>query len=182
MGNDREYKMNRCMTFAVAALALAALGGPAAGQVTGAGPATPGGAGTVGLGNHMGQNNMTQDEFNKVADYADNAKRLTKEDKAKGKTLKDLLAEDLANAAALAKSMPLSCDVTEAILAAEGPASLDGKTVDTKTYEAACANGMGYFLISQEPGKAVFRIKPLPSVQATSLNSELVTLLMPAHL
>ena len=49
--------------------------------------------------------------------------------------------------------MPLSCDVTEAILAAEGPATVDGKTVDTKTYEAACANGMGYFLISQDPGK-----------------------------
>jgi hypothetical protein len=140
------------MTFAVAALALAALGGPAAGQATG-GTGAPMGTGTVGLGNHMGQNTMTQEEFNKVADYADNAKRLTKEDKAKGKTLKDLLAEDLANATALAKSMPLSCDVKEAILAAEGPATMDGKTVDTKTYEANCANGMGYFLISPASSK-----------------------------
>ena len=51
-------------------------------------------------GNHMGQNNMTQDQFNQMADYADTAKRLTKEDKAKGKTIADLLAEDKAAATA----------------------------------------------------------------------------------
>jgi hypothetical protein len=142
--------MNRCITFAVVALALAALGAPAAGQASmGADAATR----AQPTQNHMGQNNMTQEQFNQLADYADQAKRLTKEDKAKGKTLKDLLAEDLASATALAKSMPLSCDVTEAVLAAEGPVVADGKTVNTKTYEAACANGMGYFLISQEPGK-----------------------------
>ena len=145
--------MNRCMTFAVAAFALAALGAPAVGQGAGVTMGPPGGSGAVAIGNHMGPNNMTQEQFNQLVDYADRAKRLTKEDKAKGKTLKDLLAEDKLNATALARSMPLSCDVTDAILAAQGPATLDGKTVDTKTYEAACANGMGYFLISQEPGK-----------------------------
>jgi hypothetical protein len=145
--------MNRCITFAVAAFALAALGAPAVGQGAGTAMGAPGGSGAVPTGNHMGPNNMTQEQFNELADYADRAKRLTKEDKAKGKTLKDLLAEDKVNATALARSMPLSCDVTDAILAAQGPATLDGKTVDTKTYEAACTNGMGYFLISQEPGK-----------------------------
>jgi hypothetical protein len=145
--------MKRCITFAVAALAMAALGGPAAGQGSGAAAGAPANSGGIPMGNHMGQNNMTQADFNKVVDYADEAKRLTKDDKAKGKTLKDLLAEDLASATALAKSMPLSCDVTQAMLAAQGPVTVDGKTVDTKTYEATCANGMGYFLISQQPGK-----------------------------
>lgn len=144
--------MNRYMTFTVAALAMAALGTPATAQAGGA-AASSAASGAQPMGNEMGQNNMTQDQFNQIADYADEAKRLTKEDKAKGKTLKDLLAEDKANATALAKSMPLSCDVTEAILAAEGPVTMDGKSVDTKTYEAACANGMGYYLISQDPGK-----------------------------
>ena len=146
--------MNRCVRFGMAALALGLLAFPAAAQSSGgAGPGTTvSTTGGITMSGHLGQT-LTQDDFNKLGDYADTAKRLTKEDKAKGKTLKDLLAEDLANATALAKSMPLSCEVTEAILAAEGPATLDGKTVDTKTYEAACTNGMGYFLISQEPGK-----------------------------
>ena len=110
-------------------------------------------SGAVPMGNHMGQNNMTQDQFNKIQDYADQARRLTKEDKAHGKTLADLLAEDKAAATALAQAMPLSCDVSQAILAAQGPVTVDGKTVATKTYETACTNGMGYFLISQTPGK-----------------------------
>lgn len=141
--------MKQIIALGAAVLALALLGSPALAQ------GGPSGVMSTGepITNHMGQNNMTQEQFNQLSEYADRAKRLTKEDKAKGKTLKDLLAEDTANATALVKSMPLSCDVTEAILAAEGPATADGKTVDTKTYEAACANGMGYFLISPEPGK-----------------------------
>ena len=145
--------MNRYMTFAVAALAIAALGTPATGQGAGSTAGAISGSGAMPTGNHMGQNNMTQDQFNQMADYADTAKRLTKEDKAKGKTIADLLAEDKAAATALTKSMPLSCDVTDAILAAQGPVTVNGKPIDTKTYEAACANGMGYFLISQDSGK-----------------------------
>lgn len=141
--------MKQIVALGAAVLAFALLGSPALAQ------GGPSGVMSTGepITNHMGQNNMTQEQFNQLSEYADRAKRLTKEDKAKGKTLKDLLAEDTANATALVKSMPLSCEVTEAVLAAEGPKTTDGKTVDTKTYEAACANGMGYFLISQEPGR-----------------------------
>jgi hypothetical protein len=96
---------------------------------------------------------MSQDQFNKLTDYADQAKRLTKDDKSKGKTLADLLAEDKVAATALVKAMPLSCEVTDALLVATGPAVVDGKNVDTKTYEATCSNGMGYFLISADQAK-----------------------------
>lgn len=142
--------MKQIITLGAAVLALAFLISPAAAQGAGA-PVDSSGR---SLGNHMGQNNMTQEQFNKIGDYVDQAKRLTKEDKAKGKTVADLQAEDKAAATALVKALPLSCEVTDAVLAAEGPVKgADGKDVDTKTYEVACANGMGYFLISQEPGK-----------------------------
>lgn len=143
--------MNRSITIAAAALATVAFCASASAQISPGGGAAPN-AGGVPSGNHMGQNNMTQDEFNQVQEYADEAKRLTKEDKAKGKTLADLLAEDKVTAEALAKSMPLSCEVDQAMLAAQGPVTVDGKQVDTKTYEVTCSNGMGYFLISQTPG------------------------------
>jgi len=138
------------MSLIAAAVAVAALSVPAAAQMPGTSP--PGASAGVPTGNHM-NGTMTQDQFNNLSDYADQAKRLTKDDKAKGKTLKDLLAEDLANATALAKSLPLSCEVTEAVLAAEGPVTVNGKSVDTKTYEVTCGNGMGYFLVTQPPEK-----------------------------
>jgi hypothetical protein len=96
---------------------------------------------------------MTQDQFNKLTDYAEQSKRLTKDDKAKGKTLADVLAEDKSAAIELVKSMPLSCDVSDAMLIATGPAVVDGKNVNTKTYEASCTNGMGYFLVSADQAK-----------------------------
>jgi hypothetical protein len=143
----------RLVVFAAAGIVACACWSPVFAQATGPGG---GGMGTPGgqpMGNHMGQNNMTQEQFNQVQEYADQAKRLTKEDKAKGKTLADLLAEDKAAAAAMTATMPLSCQVDEAMLAAQGPETIDGKTVNTKTYEAACANGMGYFLTALDPGK-----------------------------
>ncbi|MDE1985701.1 MAG: hypothetical protein KGJ28_04100 [Alphaproteobacteria bacterium] len=144
--------MYRSNMFVAAALAVVALGTAALGQAAGAAGGAISNSGAVPMGNHMGQNNMTQDQFNQVVDYADQSKRLTKEDKAKGKTLADVLAEDKSTAITLVKSMPLACDVTEAMLAAKGPVTTDGKTVNTKTYEVACANGLGYFLVSQDPG------------------------------
>jgi hypothetical protein len=103
-------------------------------------------------GSHMGSS-MNQEQFNKLSDYADQAKRLTKDDKAKGKTLEQVLAADKLAAVALTKSMPLSCEVTDAMRFAAGPETIDGKPVQTETYEAVCTNGMGYFLVSVNPGK-----------------------------
>jgi hypothetical protein len=129
------------MVIAVMSLAM-----PAAGQRT-----DPRAAGT-GMQNHL-NGNLTQEQFDKLQNYATDAKRLTKEDKAAGKTLEQVLAEDKAAAAALVTTMPLSCAVVSAMKVAAGPETVDGQTVQTTTYEAACSNGMGYFLISQAPAK-----------------------------
>lgn len=132
-------------------IAVIGLSATCAAQTIGAPGGTP--SNLPGGGNHMGTS-MNQETFNKLQDYADQAKRLTKDDKAKGKTLEQVLAEDKAAAIALTKAMPLSCDVVDAMRFAEGPDTVDGKQVQTETYEAACTNGMGYFLISVNPGKA----------------------------
>ncbi len=147
--------MNRFIFAMTAAFAVGALAAPAAGQGAppGAGSSAVSNSGAVPIGNHMGQNNMTQEQFNQLVDYADQSKRLTKEDKAKGKTLADLQAEDKANAVALVKSLQFTCEVQDAILAAEGPVTASGKKVDTKTFEVACASGLGFFLVSQDPEK-----------------------------
>jgi hypothetical protein len=145
-----EVKLKYFVATVATVIAAVGLSAPSMAQ---AAPAASGISGGVPMGNHMGQNNMTQDQFNKLSEYATESKRLTKDDKAKGKTLADLLAEDKLSAAALAKSMPLSCEVTDAMLVAEGPAEVGGKTVNTKTYEASCANGLGYFLTSADQAK-----------------------------
>lgn len=113
----------------------------------------PGQGITPGARAGIPQGQLSQEQFDKLQNYAQDAKRLTSEDKAKGKTLEQVLAEDKVAAVALAKSMPLSCEVIDAMRFAAGPETVDGKTVDTETYEAVCTNGMGYFLISQNPGK-----------------------------
>jgi hypothetical protein len=143
--------MKNVVASVAALIAVAGLSLPCLAQQT----PNPGGAAGGGptFNNHLGQNSMTQEEFNKLADYADQSKRLTKEDREKGKTLADLLAEDKAATIELTKSMPLTCDVSEAMQIAEGPAVIDGKNVNTKTYEAACTNGMGYFLVSPDKAK-----------------------------
>lgn len=142
--------MKRIVAAVAAILAIAALAEPGLAQ-QGAPPGAGGSAMPTG-GSHMGQA-LNQEQFNKLVDYADQSKRLTKEDKAKGKTLTDLLAEDKAAAIDLAKAMPLSCDITDAMLIATGPAVVDGKNVNTKTYEVSCTNGMGYFLVSTDQAK-----------------------------
>jgi hypothetical protein len=81
--------MYRSMMFIAAAIAVAALSTPANAQSASAAAGAAQGAQPVE--NHLGQNNMTQEQYNQFIDYVDQAKRLTKGDKAKGKTLKDLL-------------------------------------------------------------------------------------------
>jgi hypothetical protein len=130
---------------------LGAIAIPGMAQSGGGGPSTGANGSPIQPGTQMGTGNIGQEEFNKLQDYVDLSKRLSDKDKAKGKTLEQLLAEDKAAAAALAATMIPSCQTSEAILATEGSMTADGKTVDVKTYEVACANGMGYFLVSQEP-------------------------------
>jgi hypothetical protein len=141
--------MKWTIQFTALCLALAALTAPALAQSGGAGGALQS-SGAQPLGDHMGQNNMTQDQFNQLSDYVDQAKRLTKEDKAKGKTEDDLKKEDKAAAADLAKALAVPCDVTDAELVAQSSGGMRG-------YEAACGDGMGYFLVS-EPAKKSYAI------------------------
>jgi hypothetical protein len=112
----------------------------------------PGSAPATGTSAGIPQGQLSQEQFNKLQDYAQDAKRLTKDDKEKGKTLEQVLAEDKTAAIALAKSMALSCEVTDAMRIAAGPETVNGQTVQTQTYETVCGNGMGYFLVAQEPG------------------------------
>ena len=115
----------------------------------------PGGSDPTRMGGSVGPSRdlMGQEQFNALTEYADRSKRLTKEDKAKGKKLEDLLAEDKVFAAELAKILPLNCEVSDAIRTAQGPEVVNSRTVDTKTYETSCSNGMGYFLVTQDPEK-----------------------------
>lgn len=55
----------------------------------------------------------------------------------------------MSDAAALTKTLNLSCAVADAALLADGTAQVNGKDVHVRTYEAACASGLGYFLVDQ---------------------------------
>lgn len=61
----------------------------------------------------------------------------------------------LSDAAALTKSIALSCTVSDAKLLADGKADINGKSVHVRSYEAACSNGLGYFLVDQAPEPAI---------------------------
>lgn len=81
---------------------------------------------------------------------ADALKQRLKNSNNRGKTVSQLLAEDKADATALATSLNLSCTVVNGSLVAEDAAA------HTKTYEVACQSGPGYFLVkSDSPGPAV---------------------------
>lgn len=141
--------MNRIIAAAGLGLLLSATGISA--QTPGSSGGAPGsGSTTVQPGGQFGRT-MSAEDFNKLQDYAIQSKRLTAGEN-KGKTIEQLLAEDKAAATALTAKMPLACQVEKAMLAAEGPETVDGKTINTKTYETACANGMGYFLTERDAG------------------------------
>jgi hypothetical protein len=144
--------MKRNLAFAGLAMALAATSASAQSQGSDNNGGQPGVGGSSVTAGHAGPGNITPEQFNQLQDYANMSKRLNKGDADKGKTVDDLMKEDKAAATALTTSMPLSCQVDKAILAAQGPETVDGKTIQTTTYETVCSNGMGYFLISRESG------------------------------
>lgn len=70
--------------------------------------------------------------------------------KAPGKKSKAPSKEDiLRDATALTKASVPSCEVTDATLIADGTATINGKPVHVRTFETACASGLGYFLVDQ---------------------------------
>jgi hypothetical protein len=61
----------------------------------------------------------------------------------------------LSDATALTKSLALSCSVSDAKLLADGKADINGKSVHVRSYETACSNGLGYFLVDQGSEPAI---------------------------
>lgn len=59
--------------------------------------------------------------------------------------------EILRDAATLVKAAPLACEVTDATLLNDGMANISGQNIHVRTFETACGNGMGYFLVEQSP-------------------------------
>jgi hypothetical protein len=64
-------------------------------------------------------------------------------------------ADVLRDAAALVKSIQLPCEVSDAAQLNEGTATVNGKNVHVRTFETACSNGMGYFLVEQPPEPSI---------------------------
>lgn len=64
-------------------------------------------------------------------------------------------ADVLRDTAALMKSLQLPCEVSDAAQLNEGTATVSGKNVHVRTFETACSNGMGYFLVEQPPEKSI---------------------------
>jgi len=103
---------------AFVAFVVLILCGEAFAQAGGGAGAAISNSGALPMGNHMGTNNMTQEQFNQLKDYVDQAKRLTKDQRVKGKTEADLRGEDKENAAVLAKNLAVPCEVSDAMLVA----------------------------------------------------------------
>ena len=66
-----------------------------------------------------------------------------------GLTAEQLRDKDKADLTGLLNSVQFSCPVTDAQLRLEGTETVDGASVKTQSYEAACGNGLGYFIVGR---------------------------------
>jgi hypothetical protein len=87
---------------------------------------------------------------------------ITAQRKAMGK--KESKDDMLKNAAAAAKELGLACTVSDAeAVSTNKVTTQDGKVVHAETYEIACSEGLGYFVVAQTPiapvGYSCFRIQ-----------------------
>jgi len=104
-------------------------------QPTGSGSAMGGGA--MGSGSYGNNNNNTFDNHT----VPEQPRRKTAPSK------EDILQD----ATALAKSIALPCEVSDAALINDGTGTVNGKEVHVRTFETACKSGIGYFLVEQAP-------------------------------
>jgi hypothetical protein len=86
---------------------------------------------------------MSHTDLQNLSDYIDRSHQLTGGDPVKA------LAEAKAETTKLATRLSLSCDVTDAEKVGHGRSTVNGTTSETNVFEVACANGMGYFIVSQ---------------------------------
>ncbi|MGA7674963.1 MAG: hypothetical protein WCA78_07940 [Rhizomicrobium sp.] len=126
------------------AFTLVVLGAPGFALAAGGGSAPNAPSGTISQSPTISSEQQQADKFNVYVSK--------KGEPVKNKGNKPDHATIMSNVQALVQSLPLSCTVTDADLIAEGPATVDGNTVNTNTYEVACGNGTGYFLVSLDSG------------------------------
>jgi hypothetical protein len=129
--------------------AMAQMGGP---SISGPSNYNPGGSQAVDQGK-----NLMQEDSDRMFLEAIEAQR-----KALGK--KESKDDMLKNASATAQSLGLACTVTDAeAVSANKVTTQDGKVVRAETYEIACSEGLGYFVVAQAPippvGYSCFRIE-----------------------
>lgn len=122
------------VVLAATAMPCMAQSGPYQGPGPGQSPPT-----TIGHNNDMGAT-----QIQTFGDYGALQWRIKQANPYK-KTVVELLAQDKADAEGLVTASKLSCTVKDAMLVAFDD------TAHTKTYEVACDNGVGYFLVKAEP-------------------------------
>lgn len=116
----------------------------------------PGGTGGMGnQGSYGRQENAPSNGQNTPLDNSTFNSRRSDSD-ARKLTPKAPSKEDiLHDAAALAKAAPLACEVTDAALLNDGMANINGQNIHVRSFEMACSNGMGYFMVEQPPEKTI---------------------------
>jgi len=119
--------------------AVLAQGGPSVGGPSNYNPA---GAGT---------SSRAQDQSD-----ADRAFREAVSQKRNALSKKEPREQVLQEAGAVAKSLHLACDVSDAQIASENKITgKSGAKITARTYEIACGQGEGFFVVAQDPDPAV---------------------------
>ena len=130
--------MNRHVIVFAAAIAAACFTAPCAAQIS---------VGHMDSAQSMTPSNVDSTQ-SRTLDLI-NREALKQKREKLGLTAEQLQAQDKAEVTDLVKSVQFPCDVTNAQLLLEGNETVDGKTIKTKVYEAACGNGLGYFLVGR---------------------------------
>jgi hypothetical protein len=98
-----------------------------------------------------GQDSRNQDQVD-----ADRLYREAISQKRNSLSKKEPKEQVLQEATALAKNLHLACDVTDAQIASENKITgKSGQKITARTYEVACGQGLGYFMVSQDPDPPV---------------------------
>lgn len=124
--------------FLIAAIAAALFVAPCVAQHRSTGPSS---SESPPIGNDP---DVGVNQLKKFGTY-DVFRERVKQQKSGTKSIAELLAQDKADATALVATAKLQCTVTEAVLVA-----VDDKA-HTRTFEIACQNAGGYFLVESDP-------------------------------
>ena len=131
--------MNRQIAVLIALCAGACFIEPAAAQMSN----------TAAAGPAVGSSSASTD-YSRNATIDLISKDLLKQKRDKlGLTAPQLQEKDKADLTAVLNSVQFSCQLTNAQLQLEGTETVDGASVKTQSYEAACSNGLGYFIIGR---------------------------------